>query len=322
MTTEILRGDCRTQLASLESGRYRCCVTSPPYLWQRHYLPEDHRDVRLEVGRDATIVDYVTTLVAVFKEVRRVLSDDGTLWLNLGDTYSAGGGAGGGGAFMKMREKSGWRGKNGKSGWRPPSSGLAAKQLLGVPWRAAFALQDAGWWLRSEIIWEKPNALPASVDDRPTCSHEHVFLLAKSENYFFNMNAVREPYVSAERAGRPISGSALRGQRAVREGGRNTAHDYDKGGRNARTIWRIATEHSGTDHVATMPRALARRCMVAASEPGDHVLDPFGGAGTVGLVAAEEGRHATLIDLDERACQMAEARTRQGGLCPATPPSR
>lgn len=293
--TTILHGDWLARLREQPERRFRTCVTSPPYLWQRRYLPEDHPDTHLEVGREATIESYVLRLVEGMREVRRVLADDGTLWLNIGDTYSAGG-LGGGGSFMKLREKSAWRGKSGKSGWRPPPPGLAEKQLLGIPWRVALALQGDGWWLRSEIIWEKPNALPASVNDRPTCAHEHVFLLAKSPVYFFNMNAVREPYVSAERAGRPISGSSFRGQR------------------NMRTVWRIPTERTGTEHTAPMPRALARRCVLAGSAMGDDVLDPFGGSGTVGIVCEEDGRRATLIDLDERSTALARRRCAQVGL--------
>lgn len=313
MTTSLIVGDCRAHLPALPDRRFRCCITSPPYLWQRHYLPNDHPDAAREIGREPTIAAYIEGLVALFRIVREKLTDDGTLWLNLGDTYSAGG-KGGGGSLMKLREKTGWRGKNTSYGWRPPPAGLAEKQLLGIPWRVALALQDDGWWLRSEIVWEKPNALPSSVTDRPTTAHEHVFLLAKSEIYFFNMAAVREPYATPERAGRPISDKAFRGQRAMKKGGESTAHDYDKGGRNMRSVWRIATERSGTEHTAPMPRALARRCLLAGSAPGDHVLDPFGGSGTLGVVAEEDGRHATLIDLDERACAQAGRRTAQMGL--------
>lgn len=309
----ILHGDWVVCMRDLAAGKYRACITSPPYLFQRQYLPEGHPDVELEVGRQGTIEHYVGAIVDGAREVRRVLSDDGTLWLNLGDAYSAGG-AGGGGSFMRLQERTGWRGKNESSKRRPPPTGLGEKQLLGLPWRVALALQADGWCLRSEVIWEKPNALPASVRDRPTTSHEHLFLLAKGPSYFFNMDAVREPYVSAERAGRKASPSAFRGQRALKKGGRVTAHDYDKGGRNVRTVWRIPTERSGTTHTAPMPRALARRCLLASSEVGDHVLDPFGGSGTLAFVAEEEGRHATLIDLDERSCAQARRRCRQVGL--------
>lgn len=174
-------------------------------------------------------------------------------------------------------------------GSRSPS--LAEKQLLGIPWRLALALQDDGWWLRSEIIWEKPNALPASVDDRPTCSHEHVFLLAKSASYFFDMNAVREPYVSSERAGRPH-------------------------------LWGFVPRPARPEEGRTRDRARRPRCrdrsraaaFSAGTAIGDRVLDPFGGSGTVGFVAEQDGRHATLIDLDARACAEASGRCAQLGL--------
>lgn len=313
MSTTIVHGDWIQVLPTLRPCSFRTCITSPPYLWQRHYLPDEHEDAQLEVGREESIEGYVDVLVKGFRLVRRTLTDDGTLWLNLGDTYSAGG-VGGGGSFMKLREKKGWRGKNIRYGWRPPPSGLSVKQLLGMPWRVAFALQADGWVLRSEIIWHKPNALPASMKDRPTCAHEHVFLFAKNTEYFFDQNAIREPYATPERAGRPISGKAFKGQRAMRKGGESTAHDYANEGRNARTIWSIATERSGTEHSAPMPLALARRCLLAGSAPGDHVLDPFGGSGTVGLVAEQEWRHATLIDLDGRAIEMARTRVKPGLL--------
>lgn len=317
MTVEIIHGDCRSALRGLQGGRFRCCVTSPPYWRQREYLPPGHPDAPLEIGREPAISDYVQTVVLVCREIRRCLTDDGTLWLNIGDKYSAGGRSGGG-SFMEQRADGAWRDKKDKRGWQAVP-GMAEKQLLGLPWRVALALQDDGWWLRSEIIWEKPNALPSSVMDRPTPSHEHLFLLAKSELYYFNMDAVREPHTMRPRR-RP------NGHKRRRPGADMPEHTWsgtarvEPGidghplGRAARTVWSIHTEASGTGHVAPMPRALARRCLLAGSAIGDHVLDPFGGSGTLAVVAEEEGRNATLIDLDERAVAKAWARNAQMGL--------
>lgn len=309
--TTILPGDCRAILPTLEAGAYQCCVTSPPYLWQRRYLPSGHGAEALEIGREQSIGEYVETLVAVFREVRRVLADDGTLWLNIGDGYANDGKWGG---RTSGKHKAALHGDTG-IGRDKHSSGVAPKCLMGIPWRVAFAMIDDGWTLRSEIIWEKPNAMPSPVKDRPTTAHEHVFLFSKRPHYFFDMEAVREPYVSVERAGRPVSPASFRGQAAMKPRGRTEkAHDYGNSGRNLRTVWRIATEGSGTDHAAPMPRALARRCILAGSKLGDNVLDPFGGSGTVGRVAEDEGRGAMLIDIDARACVAAKTRTAQVGM--------
>ncbi len=317
---EVVHGDVRRVLRDLQEGRFRTCVTSPPYWEQRDYLPPEHPDKPLEIGHEQTPSGYIETLVEVFAGVRRVLTDDGTLWLNLGDKYANDpGGYISGGTKSPQANRLAVRGAScrrlGKN-----RADRSPKNLLGLPWRVAFALQDDGWILRAEIIWDKPNAQPSSVKDRPTTAHEHVFLFAKSERYFYDQDAVREPYATPSRAGRPTSSQAFRGQRAMKKGGRSTAHDYDDAGRNMRSVWRISTGGGGNRngmHVAPMPDALARRCILAGSAPGDHVLDPFGGRGTVARVAEDEGRHSVSIDLDERACGLARRTAAQGGLCPA-----
>jgi DNA modification methylase len=291
-------------------------VTSPPYWEQREYLPAEHPDKPLEIGHEPTPKDYVDALVRVFREVRRVLADDGTLWVNVGDKYAVdpGGNSRGGvkdERYSRLRDRNALPSRLG-----PGRCKLPAKNLIGLPWRLALALQDDGWILRADIIWEKPNAMPCSVTDRPTVAHEYVFLFAKKPTYFYDADAVREPYKTPERAGRAVSASAFRGQRAQKPGGRVTAHDYNKGGANMRTVWRIPV--GGADpaaaHIAPMPPALARRCILAGSARGDHVLGPFGGSGTTARVAEEEGRHATIIDLDARSIDVARELTAQVGL--------
>lgn len=287
---DLLRGDCRRLLPLLPSARFRCAVTSVPYWEQREYLPAEHSEKALEIGHEATPAAYVCTLVDVFREVRRCLAEDGTLWVNIGDKYSSG-----------------------------ERSGLAPKNLIGLPWRLAFALQDDGWILRSDIIWSKPNAMPSSVTDRPTSVHEYVFLFSKSARYFFNVDAVREPHTM--RPQRRPNGHKRRqpGAAMPEHTWSGTARsepgvDGNPMGRNCRSVWEIVVDHSDGEHAAPMPSALARRCILAGSVVGDCVLDPFGGSGTVGLVAEEDGRHATLVDLDERAVAQARRRTAQTGL--------
>lgn len=320
---QLIRDDCRRSLPGLPAERYRCCVTSPPYWEQRAYLLPDHPDKALEIGHEQTPVDYVAALVGVFREVRRVLTADGTLWLNIGDKYSNDpGGYVAGGTSSAVAAGMAARGAScGRLG--PGRVGLPEKNLIGLPWRVAFALQDDGWILRSEIIWSKPNPMPHPVSDRPTTAHEHVFLFSKEPHYFYDTDAIREPCVMRpQRRSKPHKPRVVPGQPTQTWG--QTARavigvDGPDLGRNARTVWSIQPEHGDGAHVAPMPSGLARRCIMAGSAHGDEVLDPFGGSGTVGRVAAAEGRSATLIDLDARAVAIAGTRTEQQGLCPRKP---
>ena len=202
MTIRLLHGDCREVLRGLPDASVHCCITSPPYWGLRSYLPADHPQKHLEIGSEPTLQEWVATMVEVFREVRRVLRDDGTLWLNLGDSY-----AGGGGGNYSKSEKQTAHGQHhtnvrNRPGWLDANS-LKAKDLVGQPWRVAFALQDDGWWLRQEIIWAKKNPMPESIRDRFTKAHEHVFLLSKSERYYFNVDAVQEPVEGGAHARRP-----------------------------------------------------------------------------------------------------------------------
>lgn len=309
----ILQGDVRVVLPTLPTARFRTCVTSPPYWEQREYLSKEHPDKSLEIGHEPTPSLYVMTLVEVFRDVRRLLTDDGTLWVNIGDKYSNDlGGYVAGGTKSEQANRIAKRkascGRLGKGRVDVPP-----KNLIGLPWRLAFALQNDGWILRSEIIWEKPNAQPSSVQDRPTTSHEHLFLLAKNESYFFNQDAIREPNAPIRKSGK----RSMYGQRATRPRGNLQSIDeqsYNPLGRNCRSVWSICTGGSDGAHIAPMPRDLARRCILAGSAPTDHVLDPFGGSGTVGRVAEDEGRNSVMIDLDEAAIAMAHSNAAQAGL--------
>jgi DNA modification methylase len=263
-----LEGDALTVLRTMPDESVQCCVTSPPYYGLRDYgMPG-------QIGAEDTADGYVTRLVEVFRAVRRVLRDDGILWLNLGDS---------------MRDK----------------------QLLMVPVRAALALQADGWFLRSDCIWHKPSAIPEPVKDRPTAAHEHVFLLTKRERYYYNPDAVAE---GASSFGRQHT-SKVQGPkvRALQESGHhgtggNLSINYERETRNLRNVWTIASEPYSGSHFATMPPALAERCILAGSKPGDLVLDPFGGAGTTGLVADRLQRNALLIELNPEYAEMARKR--------------
>ena len=303
MNIRILNGDCRDVLRTLPPGSVNCCVTSPPYFGLRDY------GVAGQIGLEPTPDAYVAEMVAVFADVRRVLRDDGTLWLNLGDSYAMSTkGAGGSG---KQHTNAG--SVHADRSWRIPL-GLKPKDLIGIPWRVAFALQADGWYLRSSIIWHKPNPMPESVRDRPTSAHENIFLLAKSERYFFDADAVRVPY--ARDWDENNGGSWAQGKgdaQRVAERGKAGTHSGaypmpDKGGANIRNVWTVATQPFVGAHFATFPPALIEPCIKAGCPAGGTVLDPFGGAGTTGLVADRLQRHAVLIELNPEYTEMARHR--------------
>ena len=263
MTTTLLQGDCRDHLALMPAGGVQCVITSPPYFGLRRYT-DDPR----EIGTEATPAEYAAALVAVFGQVWRVLADDGTLWLNLGDCYANDTKWGG---STSGKHATGLHGAT-YIGRVRTNTGLPSKSLMGIPWRVAFALQDAGWVLRSDIVWNKPNAMPESVTDRPTRSHEYLFLFSKQPRYYYDADAIKEPAVNGD-ARQPLT------------------H------RNKRTVWTIPTQGLRDAHYAPMPEALVEPCILAGSRPGDTVLDPFMGSGTVARVALKHQRHAIGIDL-------------------------
>ena len=266
--SRIILGDARTELKLLPSNNYQACITSPPYWGTRDYAIEG------QLGAESTVDDYIDHLLEVFREVYRVLREDGTLWLNIGDTYTSG--------------DRGWRAPDKKNpsramGYRPHTpDGLKPKDLVGIPWRLAFALQHEGWYLRSDIIWDKPNAQPESVKDRPTRSHEYLFLLTKSEHYYYDYESSRE-----------------------------RANGY--GLRNRRTIWSIKTESHHPPHLAVFPPELVRICVFSGSKPKDIILDPFVGSGTVGLVCKETGRGFVGVEIKPEYAVMGRLRISAGG---------
>ncbi len=298
MSVQILTGDCRDLLRAMPEKSVQCCVTSPPYFGLRDYGTAE------QIGLEASPAAFVAELVAVFEEVRRVLKDDGTLWLNLGDSYARAGGT-----DRKVSETAkvgSTRNTMRQMGDRTSQApdGLKPKDMIGIPWRVAFALQDAGWYLRQDIIWHKPNPMPESVTDRCTKAHEYVFLLSKSERYFFDNEAIKEP----------SNPSHFRKTRSLRKDERGLsadngfAHGREFPTRNMRSVWTITTKAFKQAHFATFPPELPEICIKAGSRPGDTVLDPFGGAGTTALVADRLGREAILCELNPDYVEIARQR--------------
>ncbi len=318
MTVRIINADVMDGLRQLPDESVHCVVTSPPYWGLRDY------GVDGQIGLEATPEAFVARMVAVFAEVRCVLRSDGTLWLNLGDSYASGTkGDNRTDAQERPREAAGFHSGSGKrwaTGVRKVDAGLAPKQLMGIPWRVAFALQADGWWLRSDIIWHKPNPMPESVTDRPTKSHEYVFLLTKSERYHYDHDAIKEAATMdpKRRLGavngkinpdRKDGGQVARVERSV------PAQDGD-GSRNKRSVWTIATAPFSEAHFATFPPELPEICIKAGCPVGGTVLDPFSGAGTTAMVADRLQRHAIGIELNPEYAAMSERRINgdRGGL--------
>lgn len=273
-----------------------CVVTSPPYFGLRDY--GDDRQIGLEETPD----EFVASLVGVFREVRRVMKDEAVLWLNLGDSYNAYNGGAGPSSSISRGASTTERPKL-ASGYGLRFKGLKPKDLIGIPWRVAFALQADGWYLRSDIIWHKPNPMPESVTDRPTKSHEYVFLLSKSERYFYDAEAVREPDSGQDHPRKVLSGQPSLepsgGLLRVHSGLRTTA-GRDGTGRNLRTVWTISNRPYKGAHFATFPPSLAERCIKAGCPVGGIVLDPFNGAGTTGVVALSIDRRYIGAELNRK----------------------
>lgn len=264
LASKIFHGDVREVVKNLPENFYSCCVTSPPYWAKRDYGYQG------QIGAEFELDDYIKNLVGVFRQVRQKLRPDGTFWLNIGDSYTSGNRT--------------WRAEDKKNHarsmtYRPPTpDGLKPKDLVGVPWRLAFALQNDGWYLRSDIIWYKPNCQPESVKDRPTMSHEYIFLFSKSEKYYYDYESIREPAV---------------------ENGKM---------RNKRTVWPVNTEAFPEAHFATFPEELIKPIILAGSREKDYILDPFFGAGTVGVVSAKLNRCFHGIELKKEYIDIATKR--------------
>ena len=334
----ILPGDCRETLRTLPAESVQCCVTSPPYFGLRDY------GCAGQLGLEKTPADYVAEIVAVFREVHRVLRKDGTVWLNLGDSYAS--------TWSCSRVNAVGNGACDKGQRRlRTGNGIKEKDLIGIPWRVAFALQAAGWYLREDIIWSKPNCMPESVTDRCTRSHEYIFHLSKSARYYHDADAIKEPAIYAvtgnangsttarkarardehksmptgERNGiRPagFKDATFDGKHADKQRGHSRRHDgfndrWDgmekaeqcSGMRNKRSVWTVAPANYPDAHFATFPPALIRPCILAGCPTGGVVLDPFGGSGTTGMVALELGRKAILCELNPEYVKLIEERT-------------
>ncbi len=364
MSVRILVGDCRARLADIPDGSVQTCVTSPPYFGLRNYGHDG------QIGLEPTPADFIEAMVEVFREVRRVLRDDGTLWMNLGDSYNTGTSKPSGAS--KHADVGGWTTRSGDAAGarRTHDRDLKVKDMMGIPWRVALALQADGWYLRQDIIWHKPNPMPESVTDRCTKAHEYVFLLSKGPRYYFDAAAI------AERAEKGDAGSAFdAGKTATHQGQRMAVGDRPQarrarelaekhgltdahiaairsagvsdagkaltttngagknteevarlaaeakavlGGyyreflipdqRNKRSVWTVATQPFKEAHFATYPPDLIEPCILAGAPAGGMVLDPFGGAGTTGLVADRLGRNAILIELNPEYAAMAQRR--------------
>ncbi len=302
---QLYNGDALETLRLMPDESVHMAVTSPPYWGLRDYGDEG------QLGLEATPELYVERLVEIFRELRRVLRDDGTLWLNLGDTYHGGGGGNYGDGLSS--KQGGQHLTNVRN--RIRLDGLKAKDLVGIPWMVAFALRADGWWLRSDIIWHKPNTMPSSVTDRPTGAHEYLFLLSKSSRYFYDADAIREP-------NRPDGRT-----KTVHDTRTNNSHPNYAGrtgcgkerwpnelGRNRRSVWEVVTEPLQDAHFATFPQALIDPCVMAGSPEGGVVLDPFMGAGTTALVARRLGRRSIGIELNADYCELAARRLGQQSL--------
>mgnify|MGYP001559023733 FL=1 len=304
----MLNGDCRVILTTLPEKYFDCCVTSPPYWGLRDYNVED------QLGLEDLPDSYVQNLVEVFREVRRVLRDDATLWLNLGDCYAGGGNYRGVHSLQtltaKQRSNRGSQGLSQVLGPAGKKYGLAAKQLIGIPWRVAFALQQDGWWLRSDIIWAKPNCMVESIRDRPTRSHEYIFLLAKSQKYYYDYESVKEPAIHEGRVVKKYSADARNGTSQDPRYTGFLKHDTLIRGRNRRDVWAVTVKPFKGAHFATFPPDLIEPCILAGSRKGGTVLDPFAGAGTTLLVANTHGRNAIGIELNKDYVSLAEKRLR------------
>lgn len=288
-------------MRTMEANSVHTCVTSPPYYGLRDYGHDG------QIGLEETPEAYVAKLVEVFREVRRVLRDDGTVWLNLGDSYFSST-KGTGGSDPEKSSKQAWKGSdNGQGGYNVKLSAgglpIKPKDLIGIPWRVAFALQADGWYLRQDIIWHKPNPMPESVTDRCTKAHEYIFLLSKSERYYYDIDAMKEKAVKGD------SGAGARNYTGINGRERLTQSESSRiEGRNRRSVWTIATQPYPGAHFAAFPPELIRPCIQAGCPPDGLVLDPFGGSGTTAQVAIQEGRNAVIIELNPKYVELARKR--------------
>jgi DNA modification methylase len=303
---KVFFGDCRDSLRQLagEGVKAQMCVTSPPYFGLRDYGHEG------QLGLEDTPEQYVANMVEVFRAVRDVLADDGTLWVNMGDSYNSGTTKPSGPS--KHADVGGWTTRSGDAAGarRVSDPTCKVKDLMGIPWMLAFALRADGWYLRQDIIWHKPNPMPESVTDRCTKAHEYLFLLSKSERYFYDHAAIKEAAVKGA-AGSSFNSGKTSEHQLGRSSGKERADSDD---RNKRSVWTVPTQPYSGAHFAVFPPALIEPCILAGSRPGDIVLDPFFGSGTTGEVAMKFGRQYIGCELNPAYEPLQKARTRQPAL--------
>ncbi|MBN1188668.1 MAG: site-specific DNA-methyltransferase [Dehalococcoidales bacterium] len=270
LENRVILGDIREVVNQLPDTFFQSIITSPPYFRHRSYSGGDSSR---ELGRETSVDNYISNIVDIFHDIRTKLKSDGLLWLNLGDTYDD-------------------------------------KCLLGVPWRTALAMKDDGWILRSDIIWHKPNAMPASVNDRPTTDHEYVFLFSRSTEYYYNADAIREPHVTFTEKSRMKGGTPENGKNAGNPNLHNGRWDqaFHPKGRNKRTVWEIPLSKFRDIHFAVYPEKLVEICLLASTRENDYILDPFTGSGTTGVVACKYRRRFTGVELVKRYQEMAQER--------------
>ncbi len=308
-TNKIHNCDCMEGLKNLPDGSIDCCVTSPPYWGLRDY------GVNGQIGLEETPEEYVDKLVLLFREVKRVLREDGTLWLNLGDSYYGGGWKGSQTDLTGTKQNTNAGTLCGKNMQKDKKHEvIKSKDLVGIPWMVAFALRADGWYLRQDIIWHKPNPMPESVTDRCTKSHEYIFLLSKSAKYYFNNEAIKEPSVCYGLDARSDLGN-------IRYEGKRTEGDAHKNGqqsfvtisetRNKRDVWAVNLKPFKESHFATFPEELITPCILAGSKENGVVLDPFMGAGTTALVSLKNNRQFIGFELNDEYCKLAEKRIEQ-----------
>ena len=294
----ILTGDCRATLRTLPDASVNCVVTSPPYWGLRSYTTDGIG----EIGLERTPEEYVAALVGVFAEAKRVLRDDGTVWLNIGDCYAGSGRGQGDTPHGKQATNKGTRHV------AVPKMALPAKNLIGIPWRVAFALQADGWILRRDIIWEKPNPMTEAVTDRPTSAHEYIFLFSKKGNYWYDAKAIAERAVTAGKNQKAGQNSRANVTQTPHGSAPSKAPRREYETRNIRSVWRIATANSREDHHAMFPDELARRCILAGCPKDGTVLDPFLGSGTVAIAAERLGRKWIGCELNPKSVAIAKRR--------------
>jgi site-specific DNA-methyltransferase (adenine-specific) len=305
MSIEILQGDCVESLKKLEDQSINTCITSPPYWGLRDYNGESK-----QLGMEDTPEEFTENLVKVFREIKRVLRDDGTVWLNLGDSYAMSSIRGGNKKFSGNVGAHNHYDKSIKKGKRNIPKGIKPKDLIGIPWRVAFALQSDGWYLRQDIIWHKPNPMPESVRDRCTKAHEYIFLLSKKPKYYYDHEAIKEDSV---RAGSIPKGKKYSSELADNKiGGKHTRETLNEkpvaAKKNKRSVWKVSTKPFKGAHFATFPKDLIEPCVLAGCPEGGTVLDPFGGSGTTGIVAAQHNRNAVLLELNQEYIDLAKER--------------